>query len=110
MNIKARNYIYYYDELGNEFVETVLTNGTVNVSISIERKRYEFWLLMSNKLCWKTCKNENADGVYRAEEVEGVSDFHEYWRQDSNIILSHLKEYILEQKTTYFITKLNKLS
>lgn len=101
---------YYFSHNGVYSCVIAVCRKERYIAITIQRQKFEFWLLVNNKLKWNISSKENGE-IYRIEEKEGTMTYEEYWSQNTEeTIHSDLKEYITENKdNNYFRIQLSKL-
>lgn len=81
-------------------IDVTLCRNYHSIDISIPRSKYEFYLLINDKLGWRIEKRDT-EGVYRVEEVEGVMSYQEYWQLDKELINEDFYQYIMTNQIMY---------
>ena len=77
-------------------VETIKVCFNNKVEIDLDKEKFQFWLLVNNRLKWIISKSER--DIYRIEQVEGTMSNKEYWAQDMAYIYQDLSDYIKANK------------
>ena len=70
----------------------------IGIEITIPRKKFEFWLLINEKLLWEIISSDHTGEHVQAQ---GTMSYEEYWDGKVEYIESDLYEYITTNPITY---------